>query len=134
MKSILKYECHFYVLKAKHLFKILVLPLGTARPIILFYFFKFASSDKLKRELEQKQNRLNRERMSNLSSERSKTWDVYTASNPGPSHSQTGGVGGVDEEVFFHTRIYAAKLSGTALTTNHKTRKCTISSIIVLCV
>ncbi|WJX26152.1 hypothetical protein P8452_15118 [Trifolium repens] len=33
--------------------------------------------------------------MSNLSSERSKTWDVYTASNPGPSHSQTGGV---DEE------------------------------------
>jgi hypothetical protein len=49
-------------------------------------------------ELEQKQNRLNRERMSNLSSERSKTWDVYTASNPGPSHSQTGGVGGVDEE------------------------------------
>ncbi|CAJ2649241.1 unnamed protein product [Trifolium pratense] len=35
--------------------------------------------------------------MSDLSSQRSKTWNVYTASNPGPSHSQTGR-GGVDEE------------------------------------
>lgn len=32
--------------------------------------------------------------MSDLNSERSKTWNIYTASNPGPSHSQTG----VDEE------------------------------------
>lgn len=35
--------------------------------------------------------------MSDLNSERSKMWNVYTASNAGPSHSQTGG-GGVDEE------------------------------------
>jgi len=34
--------------------------------------------------------------MSDLNSERSKMWNVYTASNAGPSHSQTGG--GVDEE------------------------------------
>ncbi|CAI8591618.1 unnamed protein product [Vicia faba] len=36
--------------------------------------------------------------MSDLNSERSKTWNIYTASNPGPSHSHGGGGGGVDEE------------------------------------